>query len=679
MQPQVGVTHDVVIYVNDSIMCGLIVKPYSYNVTHLPTFIPRMSIGDQTGVDTTRWRSFVQQSFYMGAGQYIWSSPNANAGYAESVLMDLGMPSSIAGVIVQDDPAWAFGSNLAPIGHATVAIVPSAMTATAGIAQLFSASYPVHVLEWSGNPHILHNVSLMTYTNNPEATWAASLQGSPTDALSGTWARVADANSFGTPIVSVVEFSTTLIAAVQGQEIVVFGPAHNTNFSRTYKPLYNTLTNRVTTFDNKLWRVYGAKAAYLQPANNTQNWSDFYNLGKVDRQVLNTCEYGGKLFFGKEDSLWVFDAGQTYLVQDYSQEISSDNFNMMVEHRGYMYYNINSSLYRYYSATGLIERIRTPYFDGPILSGVSCVDELLFVVRNGTETLRAPQTWIFDPETGGIRMWFEDVRDVNVDPVMAGEDSPSKIAALRGNVFITPMYMSGTAVANRADGAQIPVVTALRTALISGRVYEGAQLITSAFDFGLPSLEKMYNKVKIDVKMDTATYMDVYISTDPVQLTRMLDRPMTVHAIYNSTDYFSSAIISEVAGGFVAYPADFEYTSMELEGARSQGAVLFGIGPYAEFTRDGLWWPVPATAFVEAVDTSAAHDASLTLSSLPSWGKQLVSGAVAQAQYAVRVTQMPVVPTATTVVLNTANVDAHTCEYVVVDGSLVIDGGTLCL
>ena len=67
--PEAGVTHHVVFHLNDTLTCGIPVKPFTYRVRTAPTFIPRFSQGSPKGVDKTRWKSYIQARFDGGAGQ----------------------------------------------------------------------------------------------------------------------------------------------------------------------------------------------------------------------------------------------------------------------------------------------------------------------------------------------------------------------------------------------------------------------------------------------------------------------------------------------------------------------------------------------------------------------------------------------------------------------------------
>src|SRR3990167_13699 len=92
---RVGETHDIVVHLDTMNAVGFIVKPRTYHIASAPTFVPRMAIGDPRGIDYSLWRSFVQDDFSGGAGQYNYHGDMGNNRYAESSLLDIGLGGSV--------------------------------------------------------------------------------------------------------------------------------------------------------------------------------------------------------------------------------------------------------------------------------------------------------------------------------------------------------------------------------------------------------------------------------------------------------------------------------------------------------------------------------------------------------------------------------------------------------
>lgn len=525
MEPIVGASHDIVIHVNSTVRCGVICWPGSYRIGHMSGLLPRISEGDPTGQDTTLWSSFVQQSFFQGAGQYAWSSQHANGAFAESRLFDIGRPVTIDDVVLKYDPSWSYGTNLAPTGQLQVAVMPYAMTAADVFASRFTAQYPIFLLEMSQNPHIVHNTQAIVYTSHAQGrTWIAGLNSPSVTGLTGVWAKVSAFASMPSPVVSVTEYSGILAMASQDRLIRLWGPVRDTVSAGgpvtdtlnpvVYKPSWSTFADRLAVYDEKLWRAEAGRVAYYSPSDNTAPWSEYYSPHRVDIPINNICEFGGRLFFGYEDCLAVFDQGTVYIIQSFAQQRDSANFKLMINHYGALYFNIQGRLYRYTGA-GVIELIRTPIFTNNIVSGVSLDDELIFIVAGAG----VYQVWIYNADSGGVNMWFDKLRATDVDIPLAAADTPNFISALRGRVFIAPMYITGSVLP--ATTLKTPVLAVSRYPSTDARKFGGAQLTMSSLDMGRPSVDKQYNRIVVDHRMDAGSHIDVEVSVSPRQLPRL--------------------------------------------------------------------------------------------------------------------------------------------------------------
>ena len=149
-----------------------------------------------------------------------------------------------------------------------------------------------------------------------------------------------------------------------------------------YTPAYNTTAKKLAVYDNKLWRSQGGQvAAYTPVKDTTGTWTDFYTPGDQGVDVNNMAKAYGKLYIGKEDSLEVFDAGRVYQIQSFRQYRDENNFNVMIEHRGELYFNVRNVMYRL-TGGGTIEKLAIPAFEGVYTDAASQGSELILVFHN---------------------------------------------------------------------------------------------------------------------------------------------------------------------------------------------------------------------------------------------------------------------------------------------------------
>lgn len=495
--PRTGETHDLVFHVNDSVSVGAIVRPGTYRVAIAPQFLPRLSVGDPRGIDDARWRSYIQSRFDGGAGQVYFSASQANNRFAESNLVDIGLPMTvIGGMAGRADPLTAASvpggpMDDDPVGDIMPALMPRNTTVEAeATALLFTNRYPVHVLEMSNRPHLFHYQSHLRYDSlaGVDVFKDGALKGERT-ALSGNW--LVENTQIGVVVVDAVMYSgVAILAGTDGMR--VFGSADGVAAASFYEPPYSTNADVVHVYDSKVWRGQVGRMAYFDP--DTRVWSGFYRPGDPAVPIVNIETAFGKEFIGKEDSLWVFDKGLVYEIENYRDEREPNNFKLMVVHRGALYYNIRQRIYRVTSGN-LIELLATPDFNGVVEGGTSIGNELHFLIREPTGEGRV---WIFNSETGGTRQWF-GTEDIAIGRATGAERSPSSIVGAFGHIWISPMMMTvgysslstiPVSVVNRlnpAEGVAIPYFAKDRS-----------YLITSMTDQGYPNKDKLYNAAVID-------------------------------------------------------------------------------------------------------------------------------------------------------------------------------------
>lgn len=495
--PRSGETHDIVFHVNHSVTAGAIVRPGTYRVAVAPQFLPRLSVGDPRGIDDARWRSYIQSRFDGGAGQIYFSASQANNRFAESNLIDIGLPMTvIGGMAGRADPLTAAsvpGGPLDddPVGDIMPALMPRNTTAESeATALLFTNAFPVHVIEMSNRPHLFHYQSHLRYDSltGIDVFKGGALKGERS-ALTGNW--LVENTQVGITVVDAMMYSGVAILAGENT-MRVFGSTDGVGPAYVYTPLYSTKASVVHEYDSKIWRGQVGRMAYFDP--DTRAWSSFYRPGDPAVNINNIQTAFGKQYIGKEDSLWVFDKGVVYEVENYRNEREPNNFKLMTVHRGALYYNIRQRIYRI-SSGNLIELLATPDFNGVVLGGVSVGNELHFLIKEPTGEAKV---WIFNSETGGTRQWF-GTEDVAVGRITGAERSPSSIVAAYGQLWLSPVMM--TVGYSSLSTIPVSVVNKLNPAegiAIPYFAKDRAYLITSMTDQGYPNKNKMYNAAVID-------------------------------------------------------------------------------------------------------------------------------------------------------------------------------------
>lgn len=533
--PQVGVTHDIVLFVNNSIRCGLVVRPFSYRAGFAPQFIPRYSIGDMRGVDRSRWRSWIQSRFDGGAGQAYWGSSAPTARFSESLGITIGLSltrrpydqrASMENVEVWEDLDDSVMGDVSP------AIVPVATTAhstymelwwslawpdenTTGIRWVeYQFADPVKILEMSNRPHVLTHNGALCYTAIQDTNaWVAGVMAERTSKLTGKWAGI-DVWTGGGVVYDAVKYSGVIVYSkmdVTSEATWVYGSLHTAGMTAAtfYQPSWSTMAHKLSVYDDKLWRSYVGQVYYLEPAVNTLDarWSDAVKVGDPNIMINQLLSFNGKLYIGKRDALWVFDGGITYLVESFEHEADNTNFSMMEEHQGYMYFNIRNRVYRI-STTGLLELLQTPWTKGAVIGGASVGGELHMLVATGG-TYQPSHVWTFNAESGGTRNWFK-AEQLAYNTQFA---RPTVMKAVSGVLWLMPMQLSA---AYSSASLQMPIVALNQVPESSAQRYftNHSHLITSILDFGLPNLSKIFNAVSVDYLMQNiGDLIKVYYAT----------------------------------------------------------------------------------------------------------------------------------------------------------------------
>lgn len=513
---KVGETHDIVIHVNNSIELGLIVKPGTYRIGNAPTFIPKFAVGDPRGTDFTRWRSFVKESWAGGAGQYVYGGVVGNDKFAESHLVDFGVSPTIAGDIVgkTDLSGVTQVRGREVSGALTVAPAPMQNTAAASLASVFTSLYKTFVVPHSNAPHLIHWLTLAAYTNVASPSPFVDIGTPPLPpntnipvpsevrqpTMTGAWVT---AGTLASPVISAISHSNVIAMSLGANGIRLYDRSVIT-------PLYSTEAHILQSFDSKLWRTFKSKVAYWNDADGA--WSVYLPVGSDSAYILNASPAFGKLYMGKEDSLWAWEAGRIYEVQNFMDLKDAHNFALMVSHRGSLYFNIRDRLYRLSSAN-LIELLDTPQFNGNISGGAGLDHEVYFMVRLVTG---GSEGWVLDTTTGGVRRWIDFNRlRAQVSENAKDVYAPQGISSCLGHIFVAPMAITS------AGGTTSPIVSLYKAippyAQAQPNFYgmgDESWLMDSFNNFGYPGIDKVLNQVRIDYNLQASGQkIDIYYLT----------------------------------------------------------------------------------------------------------------------------------------------------------------------
>lgn len=522
-QPRVGVTHDVVIHVNNSVSVGLIVSPGSYRIVNPPSMVPRIAQGDPRGLDFHKWRAFVQNDFSGGAGQYRYDKEVGNNRFAESHLIEIGLSPVLSGPgqRPRDVPFDQLGDQLTLSGAITMAPLPVATSAITPLATLFTTGYRTFALEMSNRPHILHHRSGFVYTNTPHTSdvWATAVtppltqrdvtrsrlwSGARQSPFNGVWA-VTNTQLPGR-IFSAVAFSNHIFVSHGSLGLSSYGSTNGTSPASWYVPSYNTVAHRIDVFDGKLWRVQDHQIASLDATVGV--WSALLEAGDPSSTIRNTAAVSGRFYLGKDDGLYTYEAGRIYLVQSFDDEADSNNFALMVQHRNELYFNVRRTIYRI-SNYGTIERIPIPFLDGYVEGGASVGDELYFLVRDAQGNAKV---WVHNAETGGTSEWFNSLYLERTPTVTKQLLGPNSIHSTNGVLWLAPSSLTIGSI-DAAPIVGVNLLTPFARQLEDFRPQLGnlSYLITSTFNFGYPSLNKLFNKVVIDYNLySNEDSIDIY-------------------------------------------------------------------------------------------------------------------------------------------------------------------------
>ena len=502
-------------WLTNSQTVSAVIKEYSFRTGFAPHFFPRFSIGDMKGMDLTRWRSWVQSRFDGGAGQLYFSSTKPTNRYAEGHLIDVGRYAAKSGE--QIGLAGSLPVNIAVsedldesvIGDASIAILPTPTTLNEIMATKFTSAAKAFVVETSQRPVVWHLGSGWMYTSVAEpVAWSSGAFVPSINKLTGKWAKVYEHTQAGVIITSAVRYSqATFLAMPKASELWAYASVHTAGATpcTIYKPEYSTYVDRLAVYDDKLWMSVKGNIHYLEPASGTvpARWSDPITPGDVCENVLQMREFNGRLYFGKADGLYAYEAGRVYRVEDFSAAYDNMNFSMMAVHRGYLYFNIKHMLYRL-STVGTLELVQSVPTTGIIIAGASIGNRLVYSAAVAGED-PITDVWFFDPETGGTHKWFSSVK---ITSPLNQWKTVSSIATSHGLLFMMPIIVSQVynSLASFWSGGwplvspivAADVLTPPENLSIPGYAPSGSYLITSMLDFGVPNIPKTYHNVTID-------------------------------------------------------------------------------------------------------------------------------------------------------------------------------------
>lgn len=400
--PIVGLTHDVVIYGVGNAAVGLTIESHTYQVKQITPLVPRMAMGAAKGADYSTFTSWIQDTWEGRSGLenadgrgfrnvtgFIPVSPSYSlsgicnpsvvcintlyttggctllypeytspAGVPAQAVYNLGNPRSYplpgdSGYRPQD----SFPSRTR-IYAGTVVLTPEVKATRDAGTFAFKANFSLGRIHGSADQTA---PALYAYDAVQYSTIAAI---SPyiytaTPYTFGTWG----VRQVVTTLMPIIFHDTSWVAAYT---------------DHLYQPVGATTAGALGVYDRKLWRSEpkGDKIAYYRPAEATTGyWSDWVSVspGTV---VIKMREFIGRLMIGCYDGLYAYEAGRTYKVVDFTQDVSILNFSVMESILGALWFNIQQRVFRYTSG-GLLEEMDVNFgeyeFPLSLESGPNCI------------------------------------------------------------------------------------------------------------------------------------------------------------------------------------------------------------------------------------------------------------------------------------------------------------------
>jgi len=484
--PRAGVTHDIVVHVNDSQLVGLVVRPMSYRVSTVPKFAPQFTVGNVTAADKSWLRSF-KFTFERGEGVQLVNDPSQTKQYAWGAMVTVSPEGAIMPSIV---PVQTSSHNATPV--------------------LTSQGIKRFMFTMSGAPRLLEEASgLFAFTGYK---WVAS-----------------HTNQFGIdltkPANSAVMHSGVAMMAFDQSGIIAYGKTGGNKAARAYIPMFGnsqpiafnySRVNLLYNYDKRLWKTLGCQIAHWDVAQS--KWSSWVDVGEATTDVLASETFIGRKFFGKADGLWVFDAGRVYQVEDYATEAGERNFKLMVAYRGALYYNIGLRLFRY-TAGGAIEQL--PWSGGEIKKGNPGLGVLL--IHAVDKTTGSDGLWSFSPDTGAFTQVLNSSYIQYKPEASAGipthwelfEFAPADDIPL---LWLGPATVRGPTVAAQADAR---VVCFKSGDVLWDEQYENQAVsvsrgmtppvvLTPAANLGTPGETKLLHRVKAYYKLYSPSTIKIY-------------------------------------------------------------------------------------------------------------------------------------------------------------------------
>ena len=503
--PEVGKTHDVVIYGSAGNIppLGLIAEPMTYRVTRAPMLVPRMAVGDPTGLDLSNYTSIVQED-WRGKSQAL-------RGGTHDYYHACGMA-----------PQRADGS----FTTMTQAAVCSIYNNTSSLYWLNPGErvpYVQGIVQPSGSrDRILVGQFIVqpTFMGQQLALWY--IRGS----------LLGELKAYDVVQYSGVAFATTY--SVSGTTVDSYTPIQAfmgaSGLSDTvWTPVGSTTGQYVAVYDGKLWRSEpnGHRIAY----RDGSGWSDWISLD-ASVTIKGLEAFIGRLFIGTDAGLWAYEAGRCYEVVSTKASAYGTSFELLKAAHGSLWFNVGPRLMRYTSG-GLLEEIQFDFgsmVPSSLVAGPSCV--YVLATRGITDEGPSPTMYRIDLESGAVQqvMDFEAValrggseQLLNVNQwgmglaLMAPEGGRSA-ALVAGPLQTTLTGQNNVSILGFGPVDEM-VRGASRADLTKGANYKNNPELqyvqTTWFDAGYPALNKQWERLRLTMQYPFYAIVKIWYRTAP--------------------------------------------------------------------------------------------------------------------------------------------------------------------
>ena len=290
-----GVEYDIALERSTGERMGFMIVPHSDRRERVNDWAPAIATTGDLAYAEGVWRPWTQEDWSGGLGQEVWDSAEAARFLeAENVETRISGKVMLATATTLSDPNF-HGSRPTDLG-AKIYMAPEGSHA---VRQYTSATPWWYV------------------------GWYAAVKGPVSDLrVFGDSMYIASASSRYSRISSA---GTLLTGAVDREYFATWNPSATPS-------------------------LYGSHGHQIFASTNGSTWGDAIDIGDSSASINSMAVFDQKLYVGKDDGLYFYDGANAFKMIDCATRLSANNFTMMSEWEGFLYFNILRRIYKYSSS-----------------------------------------------------------------------------------------------------------------------------------------------------------------------------------------------------------------------------------------------------------------------------------------------------------------------------------------